>query len=291
MLAGGESADALARDTVFAAVMIVCNGVVGLCLLLGGAASSRAGVPRRGHEPGAGRRWRRWPALALVLPSFTTDHGRADVLSGSQLAFAGVCLAGALWRVSSSCRRCATATTSCRWTATARTCTRRRRRTASALDQLRAADAQPGCRGRAGQAAGAGAESSAGVDAAGAPVAVVGIAIALLVLLPETWAAVRAARRNRMQTSLNLALGSVLATIGLTIPTVGAVADRHWHSARAGPACQGDRFAGADPAGLRDHAGGRPRHHHAGRGAPRAVRGLPVSRHRARERAFLMQNK
>jgi len=62
-----------------------------------------------------------------------------------------------------------------------------------------------------------------GVEAAGAPLGVVGIAIALLVLLPETWAAVRAALRNRMQTSLNLALGSVLATIGLTIPTVAAV--------------------------------------------------------------------
>ena len=62
-----------------------------------------------------------------------------------------------------------------------------------------------------------------GVEAAGAPLSVVGIAIALLVLLPETVAAVRAAVRNRMQTSLNLALGSVLATIGLTIPVVAAV--------------------------------------------------------------------
>lgn len=62
------------------------------------------------------------------------------------------------------------------------------------------------------------------VDAASAPPAVIGIAIALLVLLPETLAALRAARRNQMQTSLNLALGSALATIGLTIPAVGAVA-------------------------------------------------------------------
>jgi Ca2+:H+ antiporter len=63
----------------------------------------------------------------------------------------------------------------------------------------------------------------AGVAAAAAPAAVVGIVIALLVLLPETWAAVRAAARNRMQTSLNLALGSALATIGLTIPSVAAL--------------------------------------------------------------------
>jgi Ca2+:H+ antiporter len=61
------------------------------------------------------------------------------------------------------------------------------------------------------------------VDGAGLPAAVVGIAIALLVLLPETFAAVRAASANQMQTSLNLALGSALATIGLTIPTVAVV--------------------------------------------------------------------
>ncbi|HJZ32508.1 MAG TPA: ionic transporter y4hA, partial [Hyphomicrobiaceae bacterium] len=58
----------------------------------------------------------------------------------------------------------------------------------------------------------------------GAPKAVVGIAIALLVLLPEALAAFRAARANRLQTSLNLALGSALASIGLTIPAVAAVA-------------------------------------------------------------------
>ena len=58
------------------------------------------------------------------------------------------------------------------------------------------------------------------VRTAGAPQAVVGVVIALIVLLPETWAAVRAAAGNRLQTSLNLALGSALASIGLTIPVV-----------------------------------------------------------------------
>ena len=58
------------------------------------------------------------------------------------------------------------------------------------------------------------------VESAGAPVAVVGVVIALLVLLPETVAAVRAALRNRLQTSVNLALGSALASIGLTIPAI-----------------------------------------------------------------------
>ncbi|MFL5339340.1 MAG: ionic transporter y4hA, partial [Gemmataceae bacterium] len=58
------------------------------------------------------------------------------------------------------------------------------------------------------------------VEAADAPRSVVGIVIAALVLLPETWAAARAARANRLQTSMNLAVGSALACIGLTIPVV-----------------------------------------------------------------------
>src|SRR4029078_9246123 len=58
------------------------------------------------------------------------------------------------------------------------------------------------------------------VERAGAPRAVVGIAIAMLVLLPETWAAMRAAKADRLQTSMNLAIGSALASIGLTVPVV-----------------------------------------------------------------------
>ncbi len=62
-----------------------------------------------------------------------------------------------------------------------------------------------------------------GVDAAGAPKAVIGVVIAAIVLLPEGLAALRAARADRLQTSLNLALGSALASIGLTVPAVAAV--------------------------------------------------------------------
>ena len=63
----------------------------------------------------------------------------------------------------------------------------------------------------------------AAVLGAGLPLAVVGVVIAALVLAPESLAAYKAARRNRLQTSLNLALGSALATIGLTIPSVAIV--------------------------------------------------------------------
>jgi Ca2+:H+ antiporter len=58
------------------------------------------------------------------------------------------------------------------------------------------------------------------VEAVDAPPSAVGVLIALLVLLPETLAAVLAARRGQMQTSFNLALGSAMASIGLTIPTI-----------------------------------------------------------------------
>lgn len=54
----------------------------------------------------------------------------------------------------------------------------------------------------------------------GAPNAIVGLIIAGIVLLPEGLAALSAARHNRLQTSLNLALGSALASIGLTIPAI-----------------------------------------------------------------------
>ncbi len=63
----------------------------------------------------------------------------------------------------------------------------------------------------------------AGVAAIGAPNALVGVIIAAVVLFPEGLAALRAARADRLQTSLNLALGSALASIGLTIPTVAIV--------------------------------------------------------------------
>ena len=66
------------------------------------------------------------------------------------------------------------------------------------------------------------------VDAAaaaiGAPPAFAGLVVALLILLPEGVAAVAAARNNQLQKSINLALGSSLATIGLTIPAVALAA-------------------------------------------------------------------
>jgi Ca2+:H+ antiporter len=64
----------------------------------------------------------------------------------------------------------------------------------------------------------------AGVEGLGAPPALVGVIVAAIVLLPESVTALRAALEDRLQTSINLALGSAVASIGLTVPTVAVIA-------------------------------------------------------------------
>jgi Ca2+:H+ antiporter len=215
MLSGGDKAAALARDTVFSAFMIVCNGVVGLCLLVG-ALRHRVVEFRVEGVSGALAVLSAMATLALVLPTFTTSSS-GPTYSPSQLAFAGVAslvLYGVFVFVQ----------------------TVRHRHYFLPLDTGSEEDhAPPPTRNTAGLSlallsvclvAVVGLAKSispaieSGVAAIGAPQAVVGVAIALLVLLPETAAAVRAAARNRVQTSLNLALGSALASIGLTIPAI-----------------------------------------------------------------------
>ena len=216
MLAGGEDKATLPRDTIFSAVMIISTGVVGLCLLVGGL---------HHHEQtfqldGANSALAALVALAglsLVLPTFTTSAGEG-IYTLSQLAFVGV-------------------SSLVLWAAFVFVQTVRHRD--YFLPPADAANedvhALPPTVAQAwasfgllivslvsvvGLAKQLSPTIEAGVAAMGAPKAVIGIAIALLVLLPETWAAVRAARADRLQTSMNLALGSALASIGLTIPAV-----------------------------------------------------------------------
>ncbi len=91
------------------------------------------------------------------------------------------------------------------------------------------------------------------VAAVHAPHAVVGIVIALLVLLPETWAALRAARSDRLQTSFNLAYGSALASIGLTIPVVVCASILLGLPLVLGVHGRRDGNAGPDVPGQHDH--------------------------------------
>jgi Ca2+:H+ antiporter len=218
MLGGPETTPGLARDTVFAAVMIVCNGIVGLCLLVGGMRHHEQSFQVQGASAALAV-LSALTILTLVLPNYTIA-APGPTFSTPQLVFCAVVslvLYGAFvfvqtvrhrdyfLPVGSSDADHHHATPSAGTTLV------------SAGLLLAALVAVVGL---------AKAESpiiEAGVAAAGAPNAVVGIAIAALVLLPEGLAAFRAAHANRLQTSLNLALGSVLATIGLTIPAVATV--------------------------------------------------------------------
>ncbi|MFB7086739.1 calcium:proton antiporter [Streptomyces sp. NPDC056296] len=219
MADGGDKSATLARDTVFAAVMITCNGVVGLSLLV---ASLRHGTAVFNPE-GTGAALATVATLAtlsLVLPTFTTSAPGPE-FSTVQLTFAALSslvLYGLF---------IATLTVRHRDYFLPIT---RQGDVITVEDHAHAPPARTalislGLLGLAligvvGLAKGVSPTIEDGVEAAGLPHAVVGVIIALLVLLPETIAALRTARRDRVQTSLNLALGSAMASIGLTIPAV-----------------------------------------------------------------------
>ncbi len=219
MLTGGPASAALARDTVFAAVMIILNGMVGLCLLLGGHRHREQTFTLSGVNASLAT-LAAIVTLTLVLPNYTTTTP-GPAYSPSQLAFIAIVslvLYGTFVLVQTVRHR----------------------------DYFLPADADRDEDAHAVPPTAAAALISGGVllaclaavvllgkalaptienavAAAGAPQALVGIIIAAVVLMPEALAAVRAARANRLQTSLNLALGSALASIGLTIPAVAIV--------------------------------------------------------------------
>ncbi|MGC9439093.1 calcium:proton antiporter [Streptomyces sp. WG5] len=219
MADGGDKSATLARDTVFAAVMITCNGVVGLSLLV---ASLRHGTAVFNPE-GTGAALATVATLAtlsLVLPTFTTSAPGPE-FSTVQLTFAALSslvLYGLF---------IATLTVRHRDYFLPIT---RQGDVITVEDHAHAPSARTALTslgllalaliGVVGLAKGVSPTIEDGVEAAGLPHAVVGVIIALLVLLPETIAALRTARRDRVQTSLNLALGSAMASIGLTIPAV-----------------------------------------------------------------------
>jgi Ca2+:H+ antiporter len=218
MVAAPAEKAGLARDTVFAAVMIVCNGIVGLCLLWGGARHHEQGF----HLHGASAALAVLAALTtltLILPNVATSVP-GPMFSTSQLVFAGIVslvLYGSFIFI--------------------QTVRHRDYFLAAERDDEEAHAPPPSnttavvsaCLLLAALVAVVGLAKSLtptleiGVARLDVPKAVVGLVIAALVLLPEGLAALRAARANRLQTSLNLALGSALASIGLTIPAVAVV--------------------------------------------------------------------
>jgi Ca2+:H+ antiporter len=218
IMLAGKGRPELARETVFSVIMVVCNGVVGLCLILGGLRYGEQGF----RLPGASAYLvvlMPLATLTLILPTYTTSVP-GPFYTDTQLGFVGLVtlmLYGVFLYVQT---------------------VRHRDYFLSDLGGASDDHAPPGPRqlwesvvlllvGLTAVvllAKGVAGSLETMVTAVGAPVEAVGLLVALLVLLPETVAALRAARRNELQKSLNLALGSSLATIGLTIPAVSLLA-------------------------------------------------------------------
>jgi Ca2+:H+ antiporter len=216
MIVGGEEMAVLPRDAIYAAVMIICTGVVGLCVLVGGLVHHEQTFRVEGAGSGLAALIV-MATLTLVLPVFTTSTS-GGTYNRAQLAFVALSSA-ALWAIFIFVQ-----TVRHRDYFIPQT-DRANAETHADPPTIRQAWASFGLLLVAlvavvGLAKTLSPRIEHAVEAAKAPRAVVGIVIAMLVLLPETWAAVRAARANRLQSSINLAVGSALATIGLTVPVI-----------------------------------------------------------------------
>jgi Ca2+:H+ antiporter len=218
IMLGEKAVTTLARDTVFAVVMIVCNGLVGICILAGGLRYREQDIQVSGSSLYLSV-LSVLATITLVMPNYTlTTPG--PVYSTAQLGFVSavtILLYGVFL-----------------YTQTVR------HRDYFVAEEGNAADSGLQTTNRTlfisiglllvsllavvllakkfSQVV------DAGAALIGAPPAFAGILVALLILMPEGVAAVAAARRNDLQKSINLALGSSLATIGLTIPAVAVAA-------------------------------------------------------------------
>lgn len=220
MVAAGEGAATLARDTVFAAVMIILNGLVGVCILVGGLRYREQVFQQTGVSASLAT-LSALTVLTLVIPNFKASEP-GPVYAPSQLGFVAVVsflLYATFVSVQTVRHRgyfLAAKPSADDIGRYVNPPSSRRTLISSAL--LLA------CLGAVVLLAKSLAPPIAeAVATAGAPKSLVGILIAALILAPESVAAIRAALANRLQTSLNLALGSALATIGLTIPAVAAL--------------------------------------------------------------------
>jgi Ca2+:H+ antiporter len=220
MLAGGAETNALARDTVFAAIMIILTAIVGLCLLVGGIYHKEQEFS--GHGVSAALvSLTAITVLTLVLPNYTTSIA-GPVYSNSQLVFVAIIslvLYFGFVAIQTGRHRDYFLPRKEEHDATIEHAP-----PPTKLATLLSVAFLFVCLSAVVLIAKALAPAiETGVVKMGAPKAVVGVIVALVILLPEGFAAVRAARQNRLQASLNLALGSALASIGLTIPAVAIV--------------------------------------------------------------------
>jgi Ca2+:H+ antiporter len=217
LMLGEHEVPTLARDTVFAVVMIVCNGLVGICIFIGGLRYREQDFQVAGANLYLTVLFA-MATIALVLPNYTlTTPG--PVYSEAQLEFISVVtiLLYGVFLYTQTIRH-------------------RDYFVGQSGEDDHGASISGGMLGLSialllvallGVVLLA-KKFSLVVDAAsaaiGAPPAFAGVVVALLILLPEGVSAVDAARKNDLQKSINLALGSSLATIGLTVPAVAIAA-------------------------------------------------------------------
>ena len=215
IMIGDKSAPTLARDTVFAVVMIVCNGMVGLCILAGGLRYSEQEFQVSGAKIYLSVLIV-LSTMTLILPNYTlTTPG--PLFSALQLAFVSVItmiLYGLFLYTQTVLHRDYFISDDEDDDGTPPTYSIKMNAVLLIVALVSVV----------ALAKSFSVVVDAGGAAIGAPPAFTGIVVALLVLMPEGVAAFSAARHNKLQKSINLSLGSALATISLTIPAVALVA-------------------------------------------------------------------
>jgi Ca2+:H+ antiporter len=216
MASGSPDAETIARDTVYSVVMIVLNGIVGLCLIAGAARHFEQEFRVQGAA-GILSVISTLAVISLIMPNFTLATP-GPTFSTKQLLFVGSVTLGLymLFVFVQTIRHRGDFVIA---GGVAGDVTRPRVKAAviSAILMLAslvmvillAKTLSPAVEGA--------------ILSAGLPKSVVGVVIGAVVLLPEGLTAVKAARGNQLQTSLNAALGSALASIGLTVPIIGVV--------------------------------------------------------------------
>jgi Ca2+:H+ antiporter len=217
MASGGDDAATLGRDTVFAAVMITANGIVGLSLLVGVVRQHVVSFHAAGTSA-AQSTIATLATLTLVLPTFTTSTP-GPRFSTAQLVFASVASV-ALYLLFLFVQTVRHRDYFLPEGEDAAAAEAHAAPPSPRLALLSLAVLAVALVAVVGLAKVESKPIEDAVDAVGAPQSAVGVVIALLVLMPETLAAVRNAARGRVQISLNLAYGSAMASIGLTIPAL-----------------------------------------------------------------------
>lgn len=220
MISEGQAAASLPRDTVYAATMLILNGIIGLCLLIGGMKHYEQNF----SAPSVTIALISLVSIivfTLVFPTFT-ESVQGGYYSKPQLIFASiVCLVIYTSFLFAQTRRYRqyflTVGDDENEDSAIPIIINNRVFTLSlgfllislGIVVLLAKTLSPVIEGM--------------ITAYSLPKSLVGVVIAAIILVPEGMAAVIAARKNKLQTSINLSLGSALASIGLTIPSVAVV--------------------------------------------------------------------